>query len=64
MKTYKIRSLIYLGCFVASAIVYYNFEQERSFNGGNVTIEMADTQYGDTAHEENPTITEELQDVQ
>lgn len=27
MKTYKIKSLVYLFCFVAAAVFYYNYEQ-------------------------------------
>ena len=29
MKTYKIKSLVYLTCFVAAAIFYYNYEQSQ-----------------------------------
>jgi len=28
MKTYKIKSLAYLFCFVIAAVFYYNYEQE------------------------------------
>ena len=29
MKTYKIKSLAYLFCFIAAAIYYYHFEQSQ-----------------------------------
>ncbi len=63
MKTYKVRSLIYLGCFIASAIVYYNFEQEHSFPSDS-TIEMADHQFEDATEQDNLSLKEELQGVQ
>jgi len=31
MKAYKIKSLIYLSCFVTAAVVYYDMEQKEKF---------------------------------
>jgi len=31
MKTYKIKSLIYLCCFLAAGVFYYNYEQQQEF---------------------------------
>ena len=30
MKTYKIKSLAYLFCFVVAAVYYYNYEQDQN----------------------------------
>ena len=42
MKTYKIKSLAYLSCFVAAAIYYYHFEQSQSQQpiNGDEYVEM------------------------
>ncbi len=52
--SYKFKSLLYLTCFVASALVYYNLEQEATIAETNEMIGMADTdsadQEGDEVH--------------
>ena len=60
MKTYKIRSLVYLGCFIASAIVYYNFEQQGTFETANV----AENQFEDSLEEEKALAAEDLHNLQ
>ncbi|PQJ16689.1 hypothetical protein [Aureicoccus marinus] len=30
MKTYKIKSLVYLSCFVIAAVFYYDYEQNQN----------------------------------
>ena len=42
MKAYKIRSLIYFGCFVAAAVVYYNIEQNEVFQNSILSSQVAD----------------------
>jgi len=42
MKTYKIKSLIYLGVFIAAAFVYYQVEQDAEFKNSLFTSQTAD----------------------
>ncbi len=42
MKTYKIKSLIYLSIFVASAVVYYHVEQSETLQNTLLTSSVAD----------------------
>ncbi|NJB37865.1 hypothetical protein [Croceivirga sp. JEA036] len=42
MKAYKIKSLLYLGGFVAAAFVYHNMEQRQLFNQDTQASTVAD----------------------
>jgi len=63
MKTYKIRSLVYLGCFIACAVIYYNFEQQGAFNTPDSSASMAENQFEDSLVEEKAVVAEDLQDL-
>ncbi len=56
MKSYKIRSLIYLGCFITAAVFYYNFEQQISFQSQILNSETVETEFEDApqVEQENP----------
>lgn len=64
MKTYKIRSLVYLGCFIASAIVYYNYEQQASVGTSDISASMAENQFEDSIEEEKALVVDDLQNLQ
>ena len=42
MKAYKIRSLIYLSCFIIAAVVYYHMEQDENFQNSFLSAQTAD----------------------
>jgi len=42
MKAYKIRSLIYLSCFIIAAVVYYHIEQDENFENSFLSAQTAD----------------------
>lgn len=42
MKAYKVRSLIYLSCFIIAAVVYYHMEQNENFQSALLTSKTAD----------------------
>ena len=42
MKTYKIKSLIYLSIFVTAAVVYYHMEQSETFQDTLLTSSVAE----------------------
>ena len=52
MKAYKIRSLIYLSCFVIAAFFYYNLEQREHFQNSILTSQTADLQPEDQPSKE------------
>ena len=64
MKTYKIRSLVYLGCFIASAIVYYNYEQQASAGTSDISASVVENQFEDSIEEEKALVADDLQNLQ
>lgn len=64
MKTYKIRSLVYLGCFIATAIIYYNFEQQGTLDTSDVSASVAENQFEDSLEEEKALAAEDLHNLQ
>ncbi|SNY92211.1 hypothetical protein [Flagellimonas pacifica] len=46
--TYKIKSLIYLSCFVITATIYYGIEQEDEFKNQVNSPKVAETDFEDT----------------
>ncbi|MEO0573270.1 MAG: hypothetical protein AAF039_16300 [Bacteroidota bacterium] len=52
MKAYKIRSLIYLSCFIIAAVVYYHIEQEENFQNSVLASQTADLQTEDQSSKE------------
>ena len=53
MKSYKIRSLIYFGCFVAAAVVYYNIEQNEFFQNSILSSQVVDVEPEENQEKEN-----------
>ncbi|MBT8188578.1 MAG: hypothetical protein HKP38_09105 [Croceitalea sp.] len=53
MKSYKIRSLIYLGCFIAAGVVYYNMEQRIEFHDQIISSKVADLKMEDSQQDKN-----------
>lgn len=53
MKTYKIKSLIYLSCFIIAAIVYYHIEQGENFQHTILSSQTADIQPEDATIDED-----------
>ncbi len=51
MKAYKIRSLVYLTCFIIAAVVYYHMEEEL-LPQSIFTSQTADIQAEDSPEEE------------
>ncbi|UII74836.1 hypothetical protein LV716_11225 [Flagellimonas sp. HMM57] len=45
--TYRIKSLIYLSCFIIVAILYYDMEQEEAFQDKISTEQMAGNEFED-----------------
>ena len=52
MKAYKIRSLIYLTCFITAAVVYYHIEEKELLESSILTSQTADIQAEDSPEEE------------
>lgn len=40
--SYKVKSLIYFVCFLASAIMYYSMEQDFPLDGDTQAVELAE----------------------
>jgi len=53
MKSYKIKSLIWLCCFIAAAVFYYNFEQQLTFENQITNSSVVDIEFEDTVEEEH-----------
>lgn len=49
------KSLIYLSCFVAAALVYHNMEQEDKFQSQLLSEELVDTEFEDDISSEELT---------
>lgn len=47
MKTYKLKSLVYLGCFILAAVFYNNYEQ-KVFQEQLSYSEIAETEFEDS----------------
>ncbi|MEM7485757.1 MAG: hypothetical protein AAF348_11170 [Bacteroidota bacterium] len=45
--TYRIKSLIYLSCFILVAILYYDMEQKEAFQDEISTEQLAGNDFGD-----------------
>ncbi len=52
MKSYKIKSLIWLCCFIATAVFYYNFEQQLTFENQITNASVVDMEFEDTVEDE------------
>ena len=62
MKAYKIKSLLYLSCFIIAAVVYYHIEQNENFQNGLLTSQTADLQSEDRpSDKEKEAIDQELE---
>lgn len=59
MKAYKIRSLIYLCCFITAAVVYYHMEQKENFQNSILVSQTADLQPEDQSPED---VNEEIEE--
>jgi len=53
MKTYKVKSLIYLSCFVIAAVFYYNFEQHEIFQSSILASQTAEMEAEDAPKDDN-----------
>lgn len=53
MKAYKIKSLIYLSCFIIAAVVYYNFEQHEIFQNSILASQTAEMEAEDAPQEDS-----------
>jgi hypothetical protein len=53
MKAYKIKSLLYLSCFIIAAVVYYQIEQDENFQNSILSGRTADLEAEDHPSEEN-----------
>lgn len=51
MKAYKIRSLIYLSCFIVAAVVYYQIEQDEKLQNSQLSPQTAELQIEDESGE-------------
>ncbi|UOY05082.1 hypothetical protein L0P88_14095 [Muricauda sp. SCSIO 64092] len=52
MKAYKVKSLIYLGCFIVAAVVYYHIEQDQKFQNSFLASQTAQLEAQDQPEEE------------
>ena len=52
MKAYKVKSLIYLGCFIVAAVVYYQIEQDQKFQNSFLASQTAQLEAQDQPEEE------------
>ncbi|BFP41789.1 hypothetical protein FGF1_26340 [Flavobacteriaceae bacterium GF1] len=52
MKAYKVKSLIYLGCFIVAAVVYYQIEQDQKFQNSILASQTAQLEAQDQPEEE------------
>ena len=59
MKTYKIRSLIYLSVFIAAAAIYYHMEQNEMLQNTLLTSSVADLEAEQTSELEGEEDTKE-----
>ncbi|KQC31150.1 hypothetical protein [Flagellimonas eckloniae] len=50
--TYKIKSLIYLSCFVVASFIYYGIEQEDKFQNQILSEELVETEFEDDLESE------------
>ncbi|MEO9512671.1 MAG: hypothetical protein ABJN84_13355 [Flavobacteriaceae bacterium] len=50
--TYKIKSLIYLSCFVVAAFIYDGIEQEDKFQNQILSEEFVETEFDDSLESE------------
>ncbi|OQD41845.1 hypothetical protein [Croceivirga radicis] len=57
MKAYKIKSLLYFAGFVAAAVMYYNLEQQDTFQEKITTSTVVETQAEDLPQAELDTET-------
>ncbi|WP_350287863.1 hypothetical protein [uncultured Croceitalea sp.] len=60
MKAYKVKSLIYLSCFVAAAVYYYNTEQQDNFKDQLASATVAETEFQDASELETEETKEKL----
>ena len=63
MKTYKIKSLIYLSCFILAA-VFYNKYEESVFQEQILNSEVAETKFEDAPEVKEKDLEEELSEEQ
>lgn len=59
MKSYKIKSLIYLGCFTLAAVFYNNYEQ-KVFQEQILSSEVAETEFEDAPEVKKEDLEKEL----
>ena len=52
MKAYKVKSLIYLGCFTVAAVFYYQIEQDQKFQNSILASQTAQLEAQDQPEEE------------
>lgn len=52
MKAYKIRSLIYLSCFIIAAVFYYDMEQKELFQNSILASQTSEIQPEDDLTED------------
>ncbi|MDT0606878.1 hypothetical protein [Croceitalea rosinachiae] len=59
MKSYKIKSLIYLSCFILAAVFYNNYEQ-KAFQEQILSSEVSETKFEDSPEIKKEQSKEEL----
>ncbi len=63
MKTYKLKSLIYLGCFILAAVFYNNYEQ-KAFQEQLSNPEIAETKFEDSPEVKKEDLEENISEDQ
>ncbi|MDT0540648.1 MULTISPECIES: hypothetical protein [Croceitalea] len=63
MKSYKVKSLIYLSCFILAAVLYNRYE-ENTFQNQFISSETVDTTFEDDIELENDKVEEEDVEMQ
>ena len=63
MKSYKVKSLIYLSCFILAAVLYNRYE-ENTFQNQFISSETVDTTFKDDIELENDKVEEEDVEMQ